>query len=162
MARKISTVEMQQQKKEREARAAAVALRDSLNSCEGAVRSEREMWLAEMIWHAERDAEELKKDRVSAAAKLARAAAAQYKLENEEYWKERDQRERANARRRANYQPRYRPSRYDPETERREEQSYRAQKAGRAAADRINLQPFLNGDGPADAAPQLNRKTEEE
>jgi hypothetical protein len=69
--------------------------------------------------------------------------------------KEEEKREKRNAARRARYMPRGREREYDPEDDRRDEQAYRARESGRAAAEKINLQPFLSGDVPVDAKKRM-------
>ncbi len=62
------------------------------------------------------------------------------------YWAAEGKKERRNSRRRTG--PRYREERYDPDEERREEQALEARRAGKSAADRINLRPFIAGEAP--------------
>lgn len=61
-------------------------------------------------------------------------------------------RQRANAKRRQQYQDanwwRRQEREYSPEQERKDAQSYEARRAGRKAADTINLEPFIKGETP--------------
>lgn len=60
---------------------------------------------------------------------------------------EQERREARNAARRARYNPRPRYRNWDGG---KEDQGYTAHKAGRSAADNINLEPFLGGQVPSD------------
>jgi hypothetical protein len=83
---------------------------------------------------------------------------ARRKLENAAYWEEAAKREARRERRRRSYVPRGRGRAYDPEAERREEQADRARSAGREAAGRINLRPFLAGEAPVEKK-RIGRKS---
>jgi hypothetical protein len=92
---------------------------------------------------------------------LTPAQEAEQQAERDREQAEWDRRERRNEKareRRANQRGYYgRPSSYNPERERQEEQAHTSKQAGRKAAERINLEPFLNGHVPNDGNKRIKK-----